>query len=82
MSYVFHKSLQVEAFDMDDNRLYAAGCILQVFKLKGADRKHKQDRDKIQKRPPSEQVANSVIMKGFNLSIKFLLKVLTKLCLP
>jgi hypothetical protein len=28
---------------------------VQVFKLKGADRKHKQDRDKIQKRPPSEQ---------------------------
>jgi len=26
-----------------------------VFKLKGADRKHKQDRDKIQKRPPAEQ---------------------------
>lgn len=29
--------------------------ILQVFKLKGADRKHKQDREKIQKRPQSEQ---------------------------
>lgn len=28
---------------------------LQVFKLKGADRKHKQDREKILKRPPSEQ---------------------------
>jgi hypothetical protein len=28
----------------------------QVFKLKGADRKHKQDRDKIQKRTPQEQV--------------------------
>jgi len=27
----------------------------QVFKLKGADRKHKQDREKIQKRPQSEQ---------------------------
>jgi len=26
-----------------------------VFKLKGADRKHKQDRDKIQKRTPAEQ---------------------------
>jgi len=50
----------VETFDLDDNRLYAAGCILQVFKLKGADRKHKQDRDKIQKRPPSEQVKTQV----------------------
>jgi transcription factor CP2-like protein len=28
---------------------------LQVFKLKGADRKHKQDRDKVQKRTPAEQ---------------------------
>lgn len=28
---------------------------LQVFKLKGADRKHKQDRERIQKRPVSEQ---------------------------
>ena len=47
---------QVETFDLDDNRLHAAGCILQVFKLKGADRKHKQDKDKIMKRPTSEQV--------------------------
>ena len=29
--------------------------IFQVFKLKGADRKHKQDRDKIMKRTPQEQ---------------------------
>ena len=28
---------------------------MQVFKLKGADRKHKQDRDKINKRPLAEQ---------------------------
>ncbi|TMW39813.1 hypothetical protein DOY81_015107, partial [Sarcophaga bullata] len=28
---------------------------IKVFKLKGADRKHKQDREKIQKRPQSEQ---------------------------
>jgi transcription factor CP2-like protein len=27
----------------------------QVFKLKGADRKHKQDRERIQKRPVTEQ---------------------------
>jgi len=53
-----HKTclFQVETFDLDDNRLHAAGCILQVFKLKGADRKHKQDKDKIMKRPISEQV--------------------------
>eukprot|EP00095_Tigriopus_kingsejongensis_P001080 maker-scaffold1123_size61443-snap-gene-0.27 protein:Tk01080 transcript:maker-scaffold1123_size61443-snap-gene-0.27-mRNA-1 annotation:"hypothetical protein DAPPUDRAFT_306508" len=48
--------LQVETFDTEgDLRLHAAGCILQVFKLKGADRKHKQDRDKISKRPQNEQ---------------------------
>jgi transcription factor CP2-like protein len=48
--------LQVETFDPSEGaRLHAAGCVLQVFKLKGADRKHKQDRDKIAKRPPSEQ---------------------------
>ncbi len=55
--------LQVETYEDEDvadfsgqqHRLHAAGCILQVFKLKGADRKHKQDREKINKRPPAEQ---------------------------
>ena len=46
--------LQVETYD-NESRIHAAGCILQVFKLKGADRKHKQDRDKISKRPLAEQ---------------------------
>ena len=46
--------LQVETYD-SESRIHAAGCILQVFKLKGADRKHKQDRDKISKRPLAEQ---------------------------
>jgi transcription factor CP2-like protein len=46
--------LQVETYD-NDSRVNAAGCILQVFKLKGADRKHKQDREKISKRALSEQ---------------------------
>ncbi|XP_022915325.1 transcription factor CP2 [Onthophagus taurus] len=36
-------------------RLHAAVCQIKVFKLKGADRKHKQDRDKIMKRPAAEQ---------------------------
>ncbi|XP_076241440.1 transcription factor CP2 like gemini isoform X2 [Calliopsis andreniformis] len=36
-------------------RLHAASCQVKVFKLKGADRKHKQDRDKILKRPAHEQ---------------------------
>lgn len=29
--------------------------VLQVFKLKGADRKHKQDREKLAKRPDAER---------------------------
>lgn len=36
-------------------RLHAGACQIKVFKLKGADRKHKQDREKIMKRPMSEQ---------------------------
>ena len=46
---------QVETWSHDDTRLHAASCILQVFKLKGADRKHKQDREKLSKRPDSEK---------------------------
>lgn len=35
--------------------IHAASCQIKVFKLKGADRKHKQDREKIEKRPASEK---------------------------
>lgn len=35
--------------------IHVAACQIKVFKLKGADRKHKQDREKIQKRPDSEK---------------------------
>lgn len=35
--------------------IHGAACQIKVFKLKGADRKHKQDREKIQKRSASEQ---------------------------
>ncbi|XP_077285183.1 transcription factor CP2 like gemini isoform X2 [Arctopsyche grandis] len=38
-----------------DKRLHAAACQVKVFKLKGADRKHKQDREKVFRRPPSER---------------------------
>lgn len=38
-----------------DKPIHAAACQIKVFKLKGADRKHKQDREKIQKRPPAEK---------------------------
>ncbi|CAH0551601.1 unnamed protein product [Brassicogethes aeneus] len=52
--------IQVETYQNSDNfdgsrRLHAAACQIKVFKLKGADRKHKQDREKILKRPISEQ---------------------------
>ncbi|PSN36616.1 hypothetical protein C0J52_10445, partial [Blattella germanica] len=50
--------IQVETYLQDEGtlkRLHAAACQIKVFKLKGADRKHKQDREKILKRPPLEQ---------------------------
>ncbi|KAL3288835.1 hypothetical protein HHI36_003282 [Cryptolaemus montrouzieri] len=52
--------IQVETYPTTENldmskRLHAAACQIKVFKLKGADRKHKQDREKIMKRPISEQ---------------------------
>jgi len=47
--------LQVETWSNEDIRLHAGACILQVFKLKGADRKHKQDREKVSKRPDFEK---------------------------
>nr|CAG4648116.1 EOG090X0AJ3 [Moina brachiata]SVE93166.1 EOG090X0AJ3 [Moina brachiata] len=52
--------IQVETYSHGDGdgtpkRLHVAGCQIKVFKLKGADRKHKQDREKIFKRPMAEQ---------------------------
>lgn len=52
--------IQVETYPTSEGnnvtkRLHAAACQIKVFKLKGADRKHKQDREKIMKRPLSEQ---------------------------
>lgn len=40
---------------MDKPAIHAAACQIKVFKLKGADRKHKQDREKIQKRTAAEK---------------------------
>ncbi|XP_046686660.1 transcription factor CP2-like protein 1 [Homalodisca vitripennis] len=42
--------IQVETYIQGDKmcrHLHTASCQIKVFKLKGADRKHKQDRDKI-----------------------------------
>ncbi|CRK95673.1 CLUMA_CG009131, isoform A [Clunio marinus] len=52
--------IQIETYfegnnDVQVKPLHAAACQIKVFKLKGADRKHKQDRERIQKRPVSEQ---------------------------
>ncbi|KAK9302145.1 hypothetical protein QLX08_005749 [Tetragonisca angustula] len=47
--------IQVETRLPGGPRLHAASCQVKVFKLKGADRKHKQDRDKILRRPAHEQ---------------------------
>nr|CAG4644173.1 EOG090X0AJ3 [Lepidurus arcticus] len=52
--------LQVETYAHGDEdgtpkRLHVAACQIKVFKLKGADRKHKQDKEKLLKRPVSEQ---------------------------
>jgi len=47
--------LQLETWTSEETRLHAGACILQVFKLKGADRKHKQDREKLSKRPDAER---------------------------
>ncbi|XP_049882617.1 transcription factor CP2 isoform X2 [Pectinophora gossypiella] len=48
--------IQVETYlaSDDHNRLHAAACQIKVFKLKGADRKHKQDREKVMRRPRSD----------------------------
>ncbi|XP_071517326.1 transcription factor CP2-like protein 1 isoform X2 [Panulirus ornatus] len=50
--------IQVETYQQTSSgleRLYVCACQIKVFKLKGADRKHKQDREKIMKRSLSEQ---------------------------
>ncbi|CAG7723071.1 unnamed protein product [Allacma fusca] len=48
--------IMIETFSHPDNvRLHAGACQVKVFKLKGADRKHKQDREKIFKKTPGEQ---------------------------
>jgi hypothetical protein len=41
---------QVKVSNDEDKQLDFVGCSVQVFKLRGADRKHKQEREKIQKK--------------------------------
>ncbi|XP_065212612.1 transcription factor CP2-like protein 1 isoform X1 [Planococcus citri] len=49
--------LQIETYTHEKNprSLHMASCQIKVFKLKGADRKHKQDREKIMKKSPIER---------------------------
>ncbi|XP_057328199.1 transcription factor CP2 isoform X2 [Microplitis mediator] len=47
--------IQVETTLCNDFRLHAASCQIKVFKLKGADRKHKQDHEKIRRKSPEKQ---------------------------
>ncbi|BFZ06421.1 hypothetical protein BsWGS_09463 [Bradybaena similaris] len=49
--------IQVETYTNTDEAklLHAASCQIKVFKPKGADRKHKTDREKMEKRPEVEK---------------------------
>uniref|UniRef100_A0A2L2Y7P3 Transcription factor CP2 n=1 Tax=Parasteatoda tepidariorum TaxID=114398 RepID=A0A2L2Y7P3_PARTP len=50
--------IQIETFSDAENytqRLHVASCQVKVFKPKGADRKHKTDREKMSKRTLTEQ---------------------------
>lgn len=50
--------IQIETFSHEESysqRLHVAACQVKVFKPKGADRKHKTDREKMSKRPQAEQ---------------------------
>uniref|UniRef100_A0A8C9DIY3 Grh/CP2 DB domain-containing protein n=1 Tax=Prolemur simus TaxID=1328070 RepID=A0A8C9DIY3_PROSS len=52
--------LQIDTFKPSDKgllpeHLHSAGCLIKVFKPKGADRKLKTDREKIEKQPLHER---------------------------
>ncbi|XP_057357426.1 transcription factor CP2-like protein 1 isoform X3 [Manis pentadactyla] len=52
--------LQIDTFKLSDKELppehlHSAGCLIKVFKPKGADRKLKTDREKIEKQPLHER---------------------------
>ena len=50
------QTLQVKVLDQSDRQLDLVGCIVQVFKLRGADRKHKQDKDKMSRKMRSDKM--------------------------
>ncbi|XP_016285978.1 transcription factor CP2-like protein 1 isoform X2 [Monodelphis domestica] len=52
--------IQIDTFKPGDKgmtteHLHSASCLVKVFKPKGADRKQKTDREKIEKQPPQER---------------------------
>lgn len=50
--------IQVDTFlqeNATDIHLFSANCQIKVFKPKGADRKHKTDRDRMEKKSPDEK---------------------------
>uniref|UniRef100_A0A6I8PI70 Grh/CP2 DB domain-containing protein n=1 Tax=Ornithorhynchus anatinus TaxID=9258 RepID=A0A6I8PI70_ORNAN len=52
--------IQIDTFRPGDkavgpDHLHSASCLIKVFKPKGADRKQKTDREKIEKQPPLER---------------------------
>lgn len=46
--------LIVDTYSLDGNKIDSACCLIKVFKSKGAERKHKTDRDRVSKHPDSE----------------------------
>ncbi|GBP44779.1 Transcription factor CP2-like protein 1 [Eumeta japonica] len=50
----FRMQIETHLTNDKETRVHAAACQIKVFKLKGADRKHKQDREKVLRRPRSD----------------------------
>ncbi|CAD5119091.1 DgyrCDS7736 [Dimorphilus gyrociliatus] len=67
--------IQVETYDKNEEKLlHCASCQIKVFKPKGADRKHKTDREKIEKKQIDERrkyrpVAATTILKHIPLEM-------------
>ncbi|XP_066300108.1 transcription factor CP2-like isoform X2 [Branchiostoma lanceolatum] len=47
--------IQVDSYSVDDEHLNSASCQIKVFKPKGADRKIKTDREKMEKKPDKDK---------------------------
>ncbi|XP_019632190.1 PREDICTED: transcription factor CP2-like isoform X2 [Branchiostoma belcheri] len=47
--------IQVDSYTTEDEHLHSASCQIKVFKPKGADRKIKTDREKMEKKPDKDK---------------------------